>query len=104
MRIRWTTTALVQINAICDFWTAHNQSTGYAFKIIKQSDKALTSVKKNPKAFPFFPNTEYRKIAMEDFSIIYSIRNEEILVLAFWDNRQSPKRLRKILEVHRDNK
>jgi len=33
-----------------------------------------------------------------NFSIFYEVTNEEILITAFWDNRQDPKKLLQILK------
>ncbi|MEX2596389.1 MAG: hypothetical protein WEC59_05600 [Salibacteraceae bacterium] len=38
-----------------------------------------------------------RVAAMNHYSIFYKVTDKEIIVTAFWDNRQDPKRLIEIL-------
>ena len=40
---------------------------------------------------------------MEHFSIYYKISDEHIIVTAFWDNRQDPKKLMDMLTKDIDN-
>jgi len=34
---------------------------------------------------------------MDHYSIFYQVTNEKIIITAFWDNRQDPKKLYKLL-------
>ncbi|MFT6970792.1 MAG: hypothetical protein ACJAXX_001358, partial [Roseivirga sp.] len=46
---------------------------------------------------PFeYPETsfpEVRVAAMNHYSIFYKVADDSIIILAFWDNRQDPKKL-----------
>ncbi len=44
-----------------------------------------------------FPNT--RVAAMGHFSLFYKISDDTIIITAFWDNRQDPKELLKLLKA-----
>ena len=96
--IEWTETAIRQRRSILKYWTIRNGSPEYASKIIRLSEKHTESILKNPLAFrnSDYPNT--RVAAMGHFSIFYKIESEIIYITAFWDNRQDPKKLIKILK------
>jgi hypothetical protein len=47
-----------------------------------------------------FPNT--RVASMGHFSIFYKVIDEAILITAFWDNRQDPKKLLELLRAKID--
>lgn len=36
---------------------------------------------------------------MENFSILYKLTDDQLIVTAFWDNRQDPERLLKIIKT-----
>ena len=50
---------------------------------------------------PFiYKKTDFKDIrvaSLENFSIYYKISEEEILITAFWGNRQDPKKLLQVL-------
>jgi hypothetical protein len=41
---------------------------------------------------------DVRVASLGNFSIFYKVSDEKIIITAFWDNRQDPKKLLKILE------
>ena len=95
--IEWTETAIQQRRSILKYWTIRNGSPDYALKIIRLSEQHTESILKNPLTFrkSDFPNT--RVAAMGHFSIYYKVKTDRIYITAFWDNRQDPKKLLKIL-------
>lgn len=50
-------------------------------------------ISKNPEAFKETEIDELRESAMGHFSLYYKITPNQIIVMAFWDNRQDPKKL-----------
>lgn len=96
-KVIWTETAANQRREILKYWSTRNKSTTYAEKLIQLSSNHLKVISKNPKAFK---ETEIESIfesAMGHFSIYYKIMPNEIIVMAFWDNRQDPKKLFKLI-------
>jgi len=91
--IVWTETAAKQRRDILRYWTIRNRSTLYAEKLIKLINKQLIIIEKHPESFKEteFPNT--RESAIGHFSIYYRISDNKLIIMAFWDNRQSPKKL-----------
>jgi toxin YoeB len=51
---------------------------------------------------PFiYKSTDYKDVrvtSIGNFSIYYNVTDEQIIIHAFWDNRQDPKKLLNILQ------
>lgn len=92
-KIVWTETAAKQRREILKYWTERNKSTIYAEKLIEITAKHLKVISKNPEAFKETEIDEVRESAMGHFSLYYKIIPDQIIVMAFWDNRQNPKKL-----------
>jgi plasmid stabilization system protein ParE len=96
-KIVWTQTAAKQRREILKYWTERNKSTTYAEKLIEITAKHLKVISKNPEAFKETEIDEVRESAMGHFSLYYKITPNLIIVMAFWDNRQEPKTLLKVI-------
>jgi plasmid stabilization system protein ParE len=93
--IVWTDTAAKQRRQILKYWTERNQSTAFAEKLIEVTAKHRKVILKNPEAFKETEFDSLRESAMGHFSLYYKITETQIIVMAFWDNRQDPKKLLK---------
>ena len=96
-KIVWTETAAKQRREILRYWTERNNSKSYAEKLIEITVKHLKVISKNPEAFQESEIDEVRESAMGHFSLYYKITTNQIIVMAFWDNRQDPKKLFKAI-------
>ena len=96
--IIWTETAALQRRTILEYWLQRNQSPTYSLKLIRLSNEKATKIADNPLICKTaeFPDT--RVAAMGHFSLFYKITNSAIIITAFWDNRQDPKELLKLLK------
>lgn len=96
--VRWTETAAFQRREILKYWTDRNKSTLYSEKLIKLISEKIKMILQNPISFKLtdFPNT--RVSALGHFSIYYQITENELIITAFWDNRQNPNKLLKTIE------
>jgi plasmid stabilization system protein ParE len=91
--IEWTETAEHQFQSILEYWINHNKSTIYSEKLTElvwESTKFLAS---NPNASPKTTFRDTYKTALGHYSIFYKVIDTKILITAFWDNRQDPKKL-----------
>jgi plasmid stabilization system protein ParE len=95
----WTETAAKQRREILKYWTLRNASTVYAEKLIAISEARIKAILKHPEGFPktIYPDT--RVSALGHFSILYKLTDDYLIITAFWDNRQDPKKLLKIIQV-----
>lgn len=98
LSIEWTKTAENQLFIILAYWTERTKSTSYAEKLADVVWKRTEFISKNPMASikTKFPST--RKAALGHFSIFYKVTDTNILITAFWDNRQDPKKLYELLK------
>ncbi|HPS46224.1 MAG TPA: type II toxin-antitoxin system RelE/ParE family toxin [Bacteroidales bacterium] len=92
----WTETAAKR-REILKYWTKKNASTRYAEKLIKLTTKRIGLILKHPESFKFAEYHETRESAMGHFSIYYKLTNEHLIITAFWDNRQDPKKLLELI-------
>jgi plasmid stabilization system protein ParE len=97
-KIVWTLTAAKQRREVLKYWTERNKSTAYAEKLIEITSNHLKVISKNPEGFKETDFDEVRESAMSHFSLYYKITSSEIIVMAFWDNRQDPKKLSKAIQ------
>ncbi len=91
--IVWTETAIKQRREILKYWTKRNGSTVFAEKLVKLVAKRIKVIEKHPESFheADFPNT--RESAFGFYSLYYRLTEEQLIIMAFWDNRQDPKKL-----------
>ncbi len=96
--VRWTRTADIQYVGILEYWLKRNKSTTYSKKLIKIVAKRTKQLAGTPFIYKKADFKDTRVASIGNFSIFYKVTNDEILITAFWDNRQDPKKLLKILK------
>ncbi len=89
-RIVWTETAAKQRNGILRFWVENNKSNTYSIKLLELSNEKVKMISRNPDMYrkSEFPDT--RVATMGHYSIYYKVDMDEVIITAFWDNRQDP--------------
>jgi plasmid stabilization system protein ParE len=97
-KIVWTETAARQRREILSYWTARNGSTAYAKKLIKLTKARIKVILKHPESYKTTIYPETRTSAMGHFSILYKLTEDKLIITAFWDNRQDPKKLLEIIK------
>ena len=93
----WTETAAHQRREVLRYWTKRNGTTLYAEKLIALTAKQIKLILNNPSLYKRvdFPDTHVA--AMGHFSIFYKATKDFLIITAFWDNRQDPKKLLEVL-------
>lgn len=94
----WTETAIKQRREVLKYWTIRNKSTTYAEKLISLINERIKLISQNPDAGKPTNHLDTREAAMGNFSIYYKNDGTQIFITAFWDNRQDPKKLVKLLK------
>jgi plasmid stabilization system protein ParE len=94
----WTATAIKQRREILKYWTLRNKSTTYAEKLLILIKDRIHLIATNPSAGKPTSHTETREAAMGNFSIYYKIAKQQIIITSFWDNRQEPEKIVKLLK------
>lgn len=95
--IVWTETAIAQRREILKYWTKRNGSTTYAEKLIKLTAKQINLILLQPESFKLSEYPKTYESAMGHFSIYYKLTSTQLIVIAFWDNRQDSKKLFEIV-------
>lgn len=96
--IVWAKTADIQFAGILEYWVKRNKSTSYSKKLLQLVTKRTKQIAANPFAFKTTDFDDTRVASLGNFSIYYKVSNDKIIITAFWDNRQNPAKLLKILK------
>lgn len=98
LNVIWTKTADLQFVGILEYWVKRNKSNTFSKKLVKLVSERTKQIAETPLIYKAtdFPDT--RVASLGNFSIYYKISDQNIIITAFWDNRQDPKKLLKILE------
>ncbi len=94
----WTRTADLQFVGVLEFWVKRNKSNTYSKKLVKLVSERTKQIADNPLIYKATDFKDVRVASLGNFSIYYKVSEENIIITAFWDNRQDPKELLKILE------
>lgn len=89
-QVEWTKKASKQRVDILEFWIEHNQSETYSKKVFAETLAAEKLLKGNPLIGTVTDWDNIRRILiLRNFSMFYTIENQIINILAFYDNRQN---------------
>lgn len=96
--IIWTKTADLQFVGILEYWVKRNKSASYSKKLLRLVPKRTNQISEKPFSYRSTDFKDIRVSALGNFSIYYKVTDEKIIIItAFWDNRQDPKKLLKAL-------
>lgn len=96
--VRWTRTADIQFVGILEYWIKRNKSTTYSKKLVKIVAERTKYIAKNPFIFKSAQFKDTWVTSLGNFSIFFKVSDDAIIITAFWDNRQNPKKLLKLLK------
>ena len=94
----WTRTADIQFVGILQFWVEKNKSNSYSKRLLGLVSDRTEQIAKNPFSYKSADFKDTRVASLGHFSIYYKVFDDRIIVTAFWDSRQNPKKLLKILK------
>lgn len=95
--IVWTKTADIQFIGVLEYWINRNKFNHYSKKLLKLVTDCTKQIAKNPLIYKSAGFNDTRVAVLNNFSIYYLVTDTQIIITAFWDNRQDPKKLLKIL-------
>jgi plasmid stabilization system protein ParE len=98
MKVDWTVTAAKQRNEVLAYWNRRNNDTRYSKKLKAEIRFWTSQLKIHPELGRATDFRDVRTIAMGHYSIFYKKATDKIIVVAFWDNRQNPKKLLRLLK------
>jgi plasmid stabilization system protein ParE len=94
----WTDTAACQRRKILKYWTKRNKSSAYSIKLIHEISEKIQFILKNPEASTATNLIDIRTSTLGNYNIFYKTTKKDLIVVAFWDNRQNPKKLLQIIK------
>jgi toxin YoeB len=92
-KIIWSALSSSQLKAVLDFYTQRNGSSAYSLKILNEIEDLLNAQSENEFIGRLTSNKMTRVIPMKVYLIFYEINQNQIKIVAFWDNRQNNKKL-----------
>lgn len=97
-KVVWTLTAQKQLEITLRYWATRNQNNRYSKKIASELKSRLKTLSNFPFSGTAAQSEGMRKIAMGHFSVYYMLNDNQLIVLLFWDNRQDPEELLRLLK------
>ncbi|MEO9884071.1 MAG: type II toxin-antitoxin system RelE/ParE family toxin [Balneola sp.] len=94
----WTRTADLQFIGILEYWVKRNKSNSYSKKLVNLVKYRTNQIAKTPFIYKSTDFKDIRVASLGNFSIFYKVTDTQIIISAFWDNRQDPKKLLEILQ------
>lgn len=96
--VAWTKTADIQFVGILEYWVKRNKSNIYSKKLVRLVSDRTKQIARTPFIGKSTDFKDIKVASMGNFSIFYKVTDDQIIITAFWDNRQDPKKLLKILK------
>lgn len=93
----WTKTADIQFVGILDYWVKRNRSNMYSKKLIRSVAERTKQISQNPYIYKSTDFSNVRVASLGNYCIYYKVTENAIIISAFWDNRQDPEKLLKLL-------
>jgi plasmid stabilization system protein ParE len=94
LKIQWTKRAAESFDKIVDS-IEENWSENSAKTFVKKTEKLLEQIAENPDMCPQIQGKNVKRgVITKQTSLFYSVINDVIRIVTFWDNRRYPKRLR----------
>ena len=94
----WTKTADIQFAGILEYWVRRNKSNAYSKKLLRLVSERTEKIAENPYTCKPSDFADTRVASLKNFSIYFKVTDTQIIISAFWDNRQDPKKLLEILQ------
>ncbi|MCK5470887.1 MAG: type II toxin-antitoxin system RelE/ParE family toxin [Cyclobacteriaceae bacterium] len=98
LKVIWTNTAYKQRNLIFNYWNKRNGNNNYSKKLLIKINQRVKHISIFPEIGKQVDFKNTRAVSLGHFSILYQIQNDSIIVTAFWDNRDDPEKLVKMLK------
>lgn len=93
LHVIWTKTADLQFVGVLEYWVNRNKSPTYSKRLVKLVSKITNQISQRPLIYQSTAFKEIRVVSMGHFSMYYKVTDDQIIIVAFWDNRQDPEKL-----------
>ena len=96
-QVVWSLRAQKDRKDILHYWRLRNKSSTYSKKLNHLFKGSVKIIIDFPQIGKLTDETNTRIKIVRDYLIIYEETETQILILAIWDSRQDPEKLKKIL-------
>ena len=96
-KVIWTQTAIDQFKELLFFWQANDVNEKFTKLIITRIDEHIQVVLQFPKCGKPYKMSKIREFVFDGFSLFYLVKSRQIIIYLFWDNRQNPTKLKRLL-------
>lgn len=93
-KIIWSTRARNDRKEILEYWQKRNKSKLFSTKLFRNFQEAVNQISENPAIGKPTSLKQVKSWVVKDYLIFYEILNDHILILAVWDSRQNPAKLK----------
>ena len=96
-QVVWSLRAQAERKQILEYWRRRNKSNAYSRKLNQQFKESIRIIRDFPQVGKTTDDPNARIKIVRDYLIIYEATENQIYILAIWDSRQDPQRLKKSL-------
>ena len=98
MKVVWSPDSNLEYAQILEY-LLEKWDSKVAINFMDDTDKVVEELKQNPQMYPRLEvKPSLRKAFISKHtSLIYRVENQEIQLLHFWNNRQNPERLKRLI-------
>lgn len=95
-RIIWSARASRELEQILEYFNQRNKSSRYSLKLLNEIEYLTNNLSENELIGRLTTNKITRVIPMKVYLIFYEIRQDQIQIVSFWDNRQDISKRQKL--------
>lgn len=92
-RINWTESAKKSFDDIIEY-LLHDWTQKEVNQLIYRTERVLELLSNNPRIYPVIHQDIRRCVLSKHNSLFFVIENNQVTILACWDNRKDPKELK----------
>ena len=97
-QIVWSRRAQRDRKEILEYWRVRNKSNTYSKKLNRLFKESIKIITDFPEIGKLTDQANTRIKIVKDYLIIYEETETQILILAIWDSRQDPGKLKEVLK------
>jgi toxin YoeB len=91
LNVIWTFTARDERREILRFYRERNGNSKYSKELARRFDAYMALVAEEELLGKRTDMGNVRCLFVLDYSLFYTIKNEQVIVLSLWDNRRDPE-------------
>ncbi|RED24797.1 plasmid stabilization system protein ParE [Flavobacterium cutihirudinis] len=89
--IVWSNLAKLQLENVLEYFFIRNEDSAYSLKLLDEVEDLLNTLSSSELIGRLTSNKITRVISMKVYLIFYEVKENQIEIVSFWDNRQDLK-------------